>query len=127
MIVLNDETEKLIKQDIDLGNIVFAGNTIAQYIESKNPHENLTLALKSIKEDLKEILSNNPDYFNFGQVSLNLTLEVLDELGWKSFEGSNNDKHFRCKYEFDNHIYQLIHNHVIGRTIITKIDESEIK
>ena len=30
MIVLNDETEKLIKQDIDLGNIVFAGNTIAQ-------------------------------------------------------------------------------------------------
>lgn len=26
MIVLNDETEKLIKQDIDLGNIVFAGD-----------------------------------------------------------------------------------------------------
>ena len=120
MIVLNDETEKLIKQDIDLGNIVFAGNTIAQYIESKNPHENLTLALKSIKEDLKEILSNNPDYFNFGQVSLNLTLEVLNELGWESLEGSNNDIIFKSKYKWHDYIYSLIYYHESSHTIISR-------
>lgn len=85
MIVLNDETEKLIKQDMDRGNIVFAGSTIAQYIESKNPHENLTLALKSIKEDLKEILSHYPDEFIAGQIHYNLIHEVLYSLGWVTY------------------------------------------
>lgn len=83
MIVLNDETEKLIKQDMDRGNIVFAGSTIAQYIESKNPYENLTLALKSIKEDLKEILSQYPESFYFGQIHFSILYEVFNELGWR--------------------------------------------
>lgn len=83
MIVVNNETLDLIKQDIDLGNIVFAGSTIAQYIESKNPHENLTLALRSIKEDLKEILSQYPEAFILGQVHYSLLEEVIEELGWE--------------------------------------------
>lgn len=85
MIVVNNETVDLIKQDIDLGNIVFAGSTIAEYIESKNPHENLTLALKSIKEDLKEILSQYPDEFIAGQIHYNLIHEVLYSLGWVTY------------------------------------------
>lgn len=83
MIVVNNETIELIKQDIDLGNTVFAGSTIAQYIESKNPHENLTLALRSIKEDLKEILSHYPESFYFGQIHFSLLHEVFTEIGWK--------------------------------------------
>lgn len=83
MIVINNETVNLIKQDIDLGNIVFAGSTIAQYIESKNPHENLTLALRSIKEDLKEILSHYPEDFYFGQIHFSILNEVFKELGWQ--------------------------------------------
>lgn len=83
MVVLNNETVNLIKQDIDLGNIVFAGSTIAQYIESKNPHENITLALKSIKEDLKEILSQYPESFYFGQIHFSILYEVFNELGWQ--------------------------------------------
>lgn len=83
MIVVNNETIELIKQDIDLGNTVFAGSTIAQYIESKNPHENLTLALRSIKEDLKEILSQYPESFYFGQIHFSLLHEVFTEIGWE--------------------------------------------
>lgn len=83
MVVLNDETLDLIKQDIDLGNTALVGNTIAQYIESKNLHENLTLALRSIKEDLKEILSYYPDEFITGRLHYSLLEEVMKELGWK--------------------------------------------
>lgn len=83
MVVINNETLDLIKQDIDRDNIVFAGSTIAQYIESKNPYENLTLALRSVKEDLKEILSQYPESFYFGQVHFSLLHEVIKELGWK--------------------------------------------
>lgn len=83
MVVLDNETVDLIKQDIDLGNIVFAGSTIAEYIQSKNPHENLTLALRSIKEDLKEILVQYPESFYFGQIHFSLLHEVIKELGWK--------------------------------------------
>lgn len=68
MIVIDNETLNLIKQDIDLDNAVFVGGTIAQYIESKNPYENLTLALRSVREDLEEILSQYPDEFILGQV-----------------------------------------------------------
>lgn len=82
MIVVNNETIELIKQDIDLGNTVFAGSTIAQYIESKNPHENLTLALRSIKEDLKEILLHYPDMFIAGQIHYSMLEEVLRDLNW---------------------------------------------
>lgn len=82
MIVVNNETLDLIKQDIDRDNIVFAGSTIAQYIKSKNPHENLTLALRSIKEDLKEILSHYPESFYFGQIHFSLLYEVFKEMGW---------------------------------------------
>ena len=88
MVVVNNETLDLIKQDIDRGNIVFAGSTIAQYIESKNPHENLTLALRSIKEDLKEILSQYPDEFIAGQLHYSLLEEVMKELGWEEDDNS---------------------------------------
>lgn len=101
MVVLNNETVNLIKQDIDLGNIVFAGNTIAEYIQSKNPHENITLALRSIKEDLKEILSQYPDEFIAGQIHYNLIHEVLHELGWPVheyyFDSISLDDDFRVK------------------------------
>lgn len=83
MIVVNNETLDLIKQDIDRDNMVFAGSTIAQYIESKNPHENLTLALRSIKEDLKEILSHYPEVFVAGQLHYSLLEEVIEGLGWE--------------------------------------------
>lgn len=83
MIVVNNETLDLIKQDIDRDNMVFVGSTIAQYIESKNPHENLTLALRSIKEDLKEILSHYPEDFYFGQIHFSILNEVFKELGWQ--------------------------------------------
>lgn len=82
MIVLSNEIIAQIKEDIDLDNIVFAGSTIAQYIESKNPHENLTLALRSIKEDLKKILSHYPESFYFGQIHFSLLYEVFKEIGW---------------------------------------------
>lgn len=84
MIVVNNETLDLIKQDIDRDNMVFAGSTIAQYIESKNPHENITLALRSIKEDLKEILSHYPESFYFGQIHFNLLHEVFKEMHWNA-------------------------------------------
>lgn len=83
MVVINNETLDLIKQDIDRGNTVFIGGTIAQYIESKNPYENLTLALKSIKEDLKEILSHYPEVFIAGQLHYSLLEEVIEGLGWE--------------------------------------------
>lgn len=88
MIVINNETLDSIKQDIDRGHIVFIGSTIAQYIESKNPHENLTLALRSIKEDLKEILSHYPDTFIAGQLHYSLLEEVIEELEWEIDKGS---------------------------------------
>lgn len=97
MIVLNDETEKLIKQDVDRGNIVFAGSIIAQYIENKNSHENLTLALRSIKEDLKEILSHYPEDFYFGQVHFSLLNDVFIEMGWNV--KYNTMKTLGCDYE----------------------------
>lgn len=109
MVVIDNETEKLIKHDIDLGNIVFAGNTIAQYIESKNPHENLTLALRSIKEDLKKILSMYPGYFYLGQVSFSAVEEVLNDLGWRIKEGKSDER--RQEYLInaqDNIIYKVI-------------------
>lgn len=88
MIVIDNETLNLIKQDIDLGNTVFVGGTIAQYIESKNPYENLTLALRSVREDLKEILSQYPDEFILGQVHYSLLEEAIEGLGWEMDEGS---------------------------------------
>lgn len=100
MVVINNETLDLIKQDIDRGNTVFIGGTIAQYIESKNPYENLTLALKSIKEDLKEILSQYPEVFIAGQLHYSLLKEVIEELGWKidnysfDFNGWDHDAWF---------------------------------
>lgn len=101
MIVVNNETLDLIKQDIDRDNMVFAGSTIAEYIKSKNPHENLTLALRSIKEDLKEILSQYPDEFIAGQIHYNLIHEVLYELGWTVYEyyfdSTSLDSNFKVK------------------------------
>lgn len=83
MIVLNDETLDLIKQDIDLGKVSSAGFLVAECVKNKNPHENLTLALRSIKEDLKEILSYYPDEFIAGQLHYSLLEEVMKELGWE--------------------------------------------
>lgn len=100
MVVINNETLDLIKQDIDRGNTVFIGGTITQYIESKNPYENLTLALRSIKEDLKEILSQYPEVFIAGQLHYSLLKEVIEELGWKidnysfDFNGWDHDAWF---------------------------------
>lgn len=108
MVVIDNETEKLIKQDVDRGNIVFAGSTITQYIESKNPYENLTLALRSIKEDLKKILSMYPGYFYLGQVSFSAVEEVLNDLGWRIKEGKSDER--RQEYLInaqDNIIYKV--------------------
>lgn len=90
MIVIDNETLNLIKQDIDLGNTVFIRGTIAQYIESKNPYKNLTLALRSVREDLKEILSHYPDEFILGQVHYSLLKEAIEGLEWEIDKGSFN-------------------------------------
>lgn len=101
MIVVNNETLDLIKQDVDRDDMVFAGSTIAEYIKSKNPYDNLTFALRSIKEDLKEILSQYPDEFIAGQIHYNLIHEVLHELGWSVheyyFDSISLDDDFRVK------------------------------
>lgn len=57
MVVLNNE---ILKQIDELGRAdqtSMIGDLVINYIGSKNPCENLTLALRSVKEDLKEILS----------------------------------------------------------------------
>lgn len=82
MIVVDNKTLELIKQDVRRGDMVFAGSTIAQYIESKNPFDNITLALRSIKEDLKEILLHYPETFVTGQIHYNVLEEVLKDLNW---------------------------------------------
>lgn len=83
MIVLNNET---LKQIDELGKAVqtpMIGDLVINYIGSKNPHENITLALRSIKEDLKEILSHYPEDFYFGQIHFSILNEVFKELGWQ--------------------------------------------
>ena len=83
MITIDNETLSLIKEDIDKGKVPSAGFLIAEYVKNKNPHENITLALRSIKEDLKEILSHYPESFIFGQIHFNILHEVIEELEWK--------------------------------------------
>lgn len=83
MVVINNEAIKEIAYQIESeGNPANAGEYIYDYINNKNPHENLTFALRSIKEDLKEILSHYPESFYFGQVHFNLLYEVFKELEW---------------------------------------------
>lgn len=84
MVVINNEAIKEIAYQIESeGNPSSVGEYIYDYINNKNPHENLTLALRSIKEDLKEILSHYPEDFYFGQVHFSILNEVFKELGWK--------------------------------------------
>lgn len=83
MIVLNNETLKQIDELGKADQTPMIGDLVINYIGSKNPHENLTLALRSIKEDLKEILSHYPEDFYFGQVHFSILDEVFKELGWK--------------------------------------------
>lgn len=83
MIVLNNETLKQIDELGKADQTPMIGDLVINYIGSKNPHENVTLALKSIKEDLKEILSHYPEDFYFGQIHFSILNEVFKELGWK--------------------------------------------
>ena len=84
MIVINNETLELINDNINGCNVAaVTGKIITDYIKSKNPHENITLALRSIKEDLKEILSHYPEIAYFGQIHFDLLSEVIEKLGWK--------------------------------------------
>lgn len=100
MVVLNNE---ILKQIDELGKAAqtsMIGDLVINYIGSKNPHENLTLALRSIKEDLKEILSHYPDTFIAGQLHYSLLKEVIEELGWEidkysfDFNGWDHDAWF---------------------------------
>lgn len=83
MIVLNNETLKQIDELGKAAQTPMIGDLVINYIGSKNPHENITLALRSIKEDLKEILSHYPEDFYFGQIHFSILDEVFKELGWK--------------------------------------------
>lgn len=83
MIVINDETLNLINNNIKGVNVAATtGKIIADYIKGSNPYDNITLALRSIKEDLIEILSHYPESFYFGQVHFNLLHEVFKEMNW---------------------------------------------
>lgn len=88
MIVLNNETLKQIDELGKIAQTPMIGDLVINYIGSKNPHENLTLALRSIKEDLKEILSHYLEDFYFGQVHFSILDEVFKELGWKVVYGT---------------------------------------
>lgn len=101
MVVINNEAIKEIAYQIESeGNPSSAGEYIYDYINNKNPHENLTLALRSIKEDLKEILSHYPDTFILGQVHYSILEEVIEKLGWEidkdsfDFNGWEHDTSF---------------------------------
>lgn len=84
MVVIDNETLGLIDQNIHGCNVAsVTGKIVTDYIKSKNSHDNLTLALRSVKEDLKEILSHYPETFYFGQVHFNLLYEVFNEMGWE--------------------------------------------
>lgn len=120
MIVLSNEIIKEFANNMDYGKVIDAGECIYDYIKSKNPYDNITLALKSIKKDLEDVLIKHPNYFSFGQISLNLTLEVLNELEWEPLEGSNNDVIFKSKYRWHDYIYSLIYYHGSGFTVISR-------
>lgn len=100
MVVLNNE---ILKQIDELGRAdqtSMIGDLVINYIGSKNPCENLTLALRSVKEDLKEILSQYPDEFIAGQLHYSLIERVIKELGWEidddsyDFNGWDHDTWF---------------------------------
>lgn len=84
MVVLNNEAIKEIIYQIEFeGNPSNAGEYIYDYINNKNPYENLTFAQRSIKEDLKEILSYYPDIFILNQIHYSVLEEIIEKLGWE--------------------------------------------
>lgn len=84
MVVINNEAIKEITLQIESErNLDSAGGYIYEYIRNKNTYDNLSFALKSIKEDLKEILSYYPEDFYFGQIHFSILNEVFKELGWQ--------------------------------------------
>lgn len=83
MVVLNNECLKQIDELGKAAQTSMIGDLVINYIGRKNPHENITLALRSIKEDLKEILSQYPEDFYFGQIHFSILNEVFKELGWQ--------------------------------------------
>lgn len=82
MVVLNNEILKQIDELGKADQTSMIGDLVINYIGSKNSCENLTLALESIKEDLKELLSYYPEIAYFGQIHFNLLSGVIKELGW---------------------------------------------
>lgn len=83
MVVLNNETIDLIKKDIDNGKVSSAGCNVAKYIKDKNPQKNIIFALRSIKEDLKELLSTYPENLVLDQIHFSIIYEVVKDLGWE--------------------------------------------
>lgn len=113
MVVLNNEAIKEIIYQIESeGNPSNAGEYIYDYINNKNPYENLTFAQRNIKEDLKEILSYYPDIFILNQIHYSVLEEIIEELGWEI--NKNSFKFNRFKIWFDvlikNIGYHVLYN-----------------
>lgn len=121
MVILNNEAIKEIIYQIESeGNPSNAGEYIYDYINNKNPYENLTFAKRSIKEDLKEILSYYPDIFILGQIHYSILDEVIEKLGWEI--NKNSFKFNRFKIWFD----VLIKNKNIGYHVLYNCVNPEI-
>lgn len=121
MVVLNNEAIKEIIYQIESeGNPSNAGEYIYDYINNKNPYENLTFAQRNIKEDLKEILSYYPDIFILNQIHYSVLEEIIEELGWEI--NKNSFKFNRFKIWFD----VLIKNKNIGYHVLYNCVNPEI-
>lgn len=121
MVVLNNEAIKEIIYQIESeGNPSNAGEYIYDYINNKNPYENLTFAQRSIKEDLKEILSYYPDIFILNQIHYSVLEEIIEKLGWEI--NKNSFKFNRFKIWFD----VLIKNKNIGYHVLYNCVNPEI-
>ena len=121
MVVLNNEAIKEIIYQIESeGNPSNAGEYIYDYINNKNPYENLTFAQRSIKEDLKEILSYYPDIFILNQIHYSVLDEIIEKLGWEI--NKNSFKFNRFKIWFD----VLIKNKNIGYHVLYNCVNPEI-
>lgn len=121
MVVLNNEAIKEIIYQLESeGNLSNAGEYIYDYINNKNPYENLTFAQRSIKEDLKEILSYYPDIFILNQIHYSVLEEIIEKLGWEI--NKNSFKFNRFKIWFD----VLIKNKNIGYHVLYNCVNPEI-
>lgn len=134
MVVLNNEAIKEIKYQIESEHCPEeAGNYIYDYIINKNPHDNLTFALKSIKEDLKEILSHYPEIGVFGQIHFNILSEVIKDLGWVIHEyyydtlSMNGNIRIKVVVPYEDFGYYIYHSKVKPFTEIKKFKLNETK